>query len=267
LLLGCGSKGAESPSAQSPEQQSEAQYALARELFSKGESRAALDHVRKAVDLNGDNAKALHFASLVHLSFCAGDKGLASPDCKLSEAESYARRALKADEGLRDARNTLGVVLTHEKRYAEAIETLEPLTKDPAYVANFMAWGNLGWAQVLSGRVDDGIASLKNAVTQPRFCVGYYRLGMAYEKKGDLKGAEQSLTQALSVESPDCQNLQDAWEARARVRMKLGDGTKARADWERCREISAGSSTGEICSQALGANVSPGGPAVGSPRQ
>src|SRR5438874_681099 len=81
---------------------------------------------------------------------------------------ALARKALKADESFRDARNLLGQVLILEKKYDEAIATLEPLTKDPAYTANYLAWGNLGWAQVLSGQIDAGIASLRNAITQPR---------------------------------------------------------------------------------------------------
>src|SRR5256885_1432104 len=83
------------------------------------------------------------------------------PDCRLADAESYARKALKADDTFRDARNLLGQILILEKKYDEAIAMLEPLTKDPAYTANYLAWGNLGWAQVLGGQVDAGIASLR----------------------------------------------------------------------------------------------------------
>jgi type IV pilus assembly protein PilF len=253
----CGAKNAQEPGAQSAERQSESEYDLARDSFYKGSPRAALDHALKAVQLDEENAKALYFTSTVYLWFCSTDAGLKSPDCRLADADAYARKALKADESFRDARNLLGQILILEKKYDEAIATLEPLTKDPAYTANYLAWGNLGWAQVLSGQIDAGIASLRNAITQPRFCVGHYRLGIAFEKKGDMVQADKALTDAISVESPDCQSLQDAWEARARVRMKVGKVAEARADYQRCREISADSQIGKTCAQVLEKQLAP----------
>jgi Tfp pilus assembly protein PilF len=173
------------------------------------------------------------------------------PDCRLQDAESYVRRALAAQPNFREAKNSLGQILILEGRYPEAITVLEPLTRDPAFESGFLAWGNLGWAQVLAGKVDEGIVSLKNAVTEPRFCVGHYRLGVAYEKKGDLPDAEQSLTNALSVDAPECKALQDAWEARGLVRQRLGKTADARADLQKCRELSAETQTGKDCGDAL----------------
>jgi Tfp pilus assembly protein PilF len=245
----CSGPGASSPS--SPERQSEVEYDVARDLFYKGQPRLALDHCRKAIEIDDQNAKALYFASTIHLSFCAGKLGLTDSDCRLADAEQFARRALAADAKFRDARNTLGQILIHEGKYTEAIVALEPLTKDPAFESSFLAWGNLGWAQVLAGQVDRGIESLRNSITQPRFCVGYYRLGVAYEKKGDLATAEQNLTSALSVDAPECKDLQDAWEERAQVRVRLAKVADAKGDFQKCRDISADSLTGKKCVEAL----------------
>ena len=254
----CGASDTENPGAHSPERQSDSEYDLAREYFYKSQPRAALDHIRRAVELNEDNSKALYFTSVIYMSFCDGDQGFKAPDCDLKKAENYARLAIKAQDDFRDARNALGQILIHEGRYAEAIATIEPLTKDPAYQASHLAWGNLGWAQVLSGQLDEGITSLNNSVaTDPRFCVGHFRLGIAYEKKGLFDQAEQSLTSAVTVENPDCQNLQAAWEARAGVRVKLHKIDEARADYEKCRDISAKSSTGKTCVQMLLALTGP----------
>lgn len=244
---GCSPSG--NPGAQSPERQAEAEYDVARDLYYKGQLRAALEHARKAVELDDDNAKALYFAGMLHLAFCTGVQGLKASDCQLAEAEKYARKALDKDGTFRDARNGLGQVLILESKYKDAIEVLKPLVNDPAYAAVHLAWGNLGWAQVQSGAVDEGIASLKNAVTQPKFCVGFYRLGIAYEKKGDLAQAESSLSQAVQVDSPDCQELQDAWYERGVVRMKLGKNADGCADLARCRELSADTDVGKQCVQ------------------
>jgi type IV pilus assembly protein PilF len=249
----CGGKGATGANGApvDPERQSEAEYDVARDYFFKAQPRLALDHCRKAVELDNQNAKALYFASTIHLFFCSGKLDLRDPDCRLADAESYARRALNVEPNFREAKNTLGQILILEKRYPDAIAVLAPLTKDPAFESSYLAWGNLGWAQVLAGQIDQGIESLKNSITEPRFCVGHYRLGVAYQRKGDLAAAEQSLSNALAVDAPECQALQDAWQARGDVRMRLGKVPEARADFERCRDISADTLTGKTCVEAL----------------
>jgi Tfp pilus assembly protein PilF len=235
----------------SPERQSDAEYDIARDLFTKGSTREALDHANKAVSLNEENAKAHYMRAVILTAFCTGPREFDAPDCKLGDIEKSARAALKADADFRDARNLLGQILINEKKYREAIAVLEPLTKDPAYVYPHLAWGNYGWAQVLDGQIDAGIASLRNAVTEPRFCVGLYHLGIALEKKGDATMAEQSLTSAVSAPDLQCANLQDAYEARARIRVKLGKVPEARQDYERCIEISKETNTGKVCANEL----------------
>jgi Tfp pilus assembly protein PilF len=248
----CGPKtGSDAPTAQSPERQAETEYDVARDLFQKGEPRQSLDHALKAVELDDNNAKVLYFTSNIYLFFCSTELGFTSPDCRLEDAERFARRAAKADPTFRDARNLLGVVLIARGKYQEAIQELEPLVRDPSYNESHLAWGNLGWAEVQAGQLDLGIKSLKNAVTEPKFCVGHYRLGVALEKKGDLAAAEQSFTNAVSVDDENCRRLQDAWEARGRVRQALGKTADAKADFDRCREISTVTQTGKLCLRAL----------------
>lgn len=246
----CAPGKGQPPNAQSPERQSDAEYDVARDLFQKGNVRVALDHVQKAVALNEDNDKAHYLMAAILLSFCSGPRGFELPDCRLGDVEKSARAALRANPDFRDAKNLLGQVLINERKYKEAIAVLEPLTKDPAYVHPYFAWGNLGWAQILDGQIEAGIGSLRNAVTEPRFCVGHYRLGVGLEKKGDVVLAEQSLTSAVTAD-PQCAELQDAWEARARVRVKLGRPADAKQDYERCVEISKETPTGKTCIREL----------------
>jgi type IV pilus assembly protein PilF len=269
--LGCAGKGSNNPGEQSPERQSDAEYDIARDLFQKGNARVALDHADKAISLNDENDKAHYLRSAILLAFCSGPRAFDEPDCKLAEIEKSTRAALKVNPEFRDAKNLLGQVLINEKKYKEAITILEPLTKDPAYVHPYFAWGNLGWAQVLDGQVDAGIASLRNAVTEPRFCVGHYRLGVGLERKGDPTLAEQSFTTAVTAD-PQCAELQDAWEARARVRLKLGKASEAKQDYERCALISKETSTGKICVRELAKlpqsqSATPAGSTAGQPHE
>jgi Tfp pilus assembly protein PilF len=257
VLTACTGKNASQPGAQSPERQSEAEMDLAADFLKKGNQRTALDHAQKAVTLNDENEKAHYLVAAILISFCSTARGFTAPDCKLSEAEKSARAALKVNPEFRDAKNMLGQILINQKKYKEAIATLEPLTRDAAYIHPHFAWGNLGWAQLQDGQVDLSIASLRNAVSaESRFCVGHYRLGVAYEKKGELGPAEQSLTNAVTAD-PLCGELQDAWEARARVRMKLGKASEARQDYEKCSDISKETDTGKICVREL-AKLGPG---------
>jgi type IV pilus assembly protein PilF len=250
LMSACA--GAPQGGAQSPERQSDAEYDVARDLLSKGQARSALDHAQKAIELSEENAKALFLASAILGSFCNQDAGLKAPDCKVERAEDYARRAAKADPQFREAKNLLAQVLIWQKKYDEAVQTLDPLTKDPAYMEAHLAWGNMGWALTLSGKLERGLEALKNSVAlQPKFCVGNYRLGFAYEKKGELALADGAYTRALEIEAPECKALQDAWEARAHVRLKLGRADESRADYLRCKEISPETRLGKTCMVAL----------------
>jgi Tfp pilus assembly protein PilF len=239
------------PAKASPERQAEAEYDLARDAFYKQHLREALDHSQRSNALDDQNSKSLYFTAVIYLAFCSAE-GMQGPDCLLRNAERLTRKAIEVESDFRDAKNMLGLILIHEKRYDDAIKVLEPLTKDPAYVANYLAWGNLGWAQVESGKIDDGINSLRNSITEPRFCTGDYHLGVAYEKKGDLDAAEKSLTDAVQVPMDECQGMQDAWYERGNVRSKLGNAAGAEGDYARCREISTKTDTGKLCAKLAG---------------
>jgi type IV pilus assembly protein PilF len=236
--------------AQAPEQQSLAEYDLARESYKTGKLRDVLAHVQKAVELDDLNADAAYLGAVVYLQFCAADEK--SSDCRFEDAEKYARKAIEANPEMRDAKNTLGVILVHRGRYDDAIGVLKPLASDILYNFPESAWGNLGWAYLLQGNFDQSIDALRRALAaQPLFCVGSYRLGLAYEKKGDLGAARDAFTKAVETPSPDCARLQDAFDARARVGAKQGLRDEARADLTRCVTIADATPTGKHCAEQL----------------
>jgi len=247
--LGCTTHVASASGQADPEHQSISEFNLGLDAVNHGDFRVALQHAQRAVDLDDKNARATYLAAVVYLGFCNGLRGFADPDCRLPDAEKFARMTVKLAPQYADGKNLLGEILIDEKRFPEAIEVLRPLTTDPSYTSIHLAWGNLGWAQVLAGDVDGGIVSLKNAVTEPRFCVGFYRLGMAYEKKGDLPQAEANLSNAVDGEA--CKNFQDAFEERGKVRLQLGHVDLARADFQQCKGLTADTLAGKRCAQSL----------------
>jgi tetratricopeptide (TPR) repeat protein len=232
------------------EQRSLAEFDLANDARSKGQLREALDHVQRSLKLNPDNAEAAHLGAIVMLGFCALDVN--SPDCRFKEAERYVRKALEIAPEHRESKNTLGVILVHEKRYDEAIAVLKPLTEDLIYASPENAWGNLGWAYLERGSVEEAIDALQRAVAvQPLFCVGQYRLGLALEKKGNLPAAREALTKAVDTDAPQCKRLQDAYSVRARVLVRQGLKEEARTDLQRCRDLSVQTPVGQKCAAEL----------------
>jgi Tfp pilus assembly protein PilF len=247
VSAGCG--GGSSAAGGPSDQQSLGEYDIARDDFQKGRLREALGHVDKALDLDEDNADAAYLGATVMIAFCAQDER--SSDCRFDRAEAYTRKALEANPEMRDAKNMLGVVLIHQRRYDEAIAVLKPLADDILYGSPEKSWGNLGWAYFQRGRVDEAIDAFRRAVAaQPMFCVGQYRLGLAYEKKGELSAAREAFSKAVDG-TPECQRLQDAFDARARVSMKQGLREEARADLEKCRSIGSTTVVGQRCAAQL----------------
>jgi type IV pilus assembly protein PilF len=235
--------------AQDPVRLAETEYDLARDLWiQRGQLREGLEHAIKATELDPENAEAHHLVALLYLDFCAR-----SPtECRLPEAERHARTALKIRPDLREARNTLGVVLINAHRPREAVDVLRPLSEDILYQTPEKAWGNLGLAYLDAGDADRAIDALRRSLAaQPLFCVGSYRLGLAYEKKGDSRAALDALTRALETEAPECSRLQDAFLARARVHARLEQLDQQKADLGRCIELSSRSETGKNCRSML----------------
>jgi len=237
------------PQAQDASRQSESEYDIARDLWlRRGQTRDALEHALKAAELDDENADAAHLVALLYLDFCSQSRD----DCRLPEAERHARRAIKLRPDFREARNTLAVVLIHERKFAAAVDVLRPLTEDILYQTPENAWGNLGWAYLELGELDKAIDALRRSIAaQPQFCVGNYRLGLAHERKGELGAALTAYTRALETEAPGCTSLQDAWAGRARVSVRAGDMDSARADLGRCLKLSETTSAGKECRSML----------------
>jgi Tfp pilus assembly protein PilF len=225
------------------------EYDIARDLWlRRGQVREALDHALKAIELDDENHEAFHLVALLYLDFCARSPA----ECRLAEAEKAAARALALKKDFREARNTLGVVLIHEKRPRDAISVLKPLSEDILYQTPEKAWGNLGWAYFEAGDLDRAIDALRRSIAaQPLFCVGSFRLALAYERRGELAPALAAYTRALETRSPECAQLQDALLGRARVAERLGQTDSIRADLERCVELSRTTETGKNCRSLL----------------
>ena len=244
-FVACSAGNPNVPSGGDPHRMSESETDIAKDLWlRRNEPREALSHALDAVELDRENAEALHLVALLYLDLCQRSPG----DCRLEEAERHARAAVEVKHDYREAINTLGVVLIHRKKYDDAIAVLKALTADILYQTPENAWGNLGWAYLEKGDYDAAIDALSRAVAaQPMFCVGNYRLGLAHERRGQPAQALAALDRALDTEDPGCQSLQEAYFARARVHTKLGQLDDAKDDLDQCIALKKSSQTGKDC--------------------
>jgi Tfp pilus assembly protein PilF len=235
--------------AQSESAQSVAEVDLAQDLWlAKGEPRQALEHALKAVELDEENAEANHLVALLYLDFCNRDPA----ECHLDEAEKYARQALAVRSDFREVQNTLGVILIHQKRYPDAVAVLRPLSQDILYETPENAWGNLGLAELEQGHLEAAIEALRRSTAvQPEFCVGHYRLGLAYERKGEAEAALAAFTRALNVDHPRCHAMQEAFSERAKIELRLGRRDEANRDLEECVRLDKSTATGRQCGALL----------------
>jgi Tfp pilus assembly protein PilF len=139
------------------------------------------------------------------------------------------------------------VILIHQHRYADAVATLKPLTEDILYQTPENAWGNLGWAYLEQGDLEQAIVALKRSIAaQPSFCVGHHRLGLAYEKKQDAQAALAEFDRAVAA-TAQCSGLQQAHAGRARALFRLGRSDDARTALDDCLRLDKNSETGREC--------------------
>jgi tetratricopeptide (TPR) repeat protein len=233
------------------------QYELAIGLQGEGNTPGAFQTLYRALEIDPGNAKA-HL--LLGSMFLLNRKD--DPAGYDQKAEENFRKALEIQASndpipeqslAADAHNGLGVLYLHMGRYDEAIVELTKAVEDLFNRDAFMAFANLGWAYTEKGDYDKAVSSLERSLRlNPKFCVGFYRLGVAYAKGKRFEQAEESLTHALEADER-CKLFQEAWHARGEARMNLGLRDDARGDFERCVELDKNTVAGKACTRYLAA--------------
>jgi type IV pilus assembly protein PilF len=214
--------------------------------YDEHDNLAAIRHLTRAVEKNPDNDDAHYLLGTLRLG-----RG------ELDRAEHHLREAVRLRGENRpaarcEALNSLGVLLIHQQRYAEAIRFLEEAADEVLNREPWLAMGNLGWAYIELGEHEKAIEVLRRAIfDQSRFCVGKYRLGQAYYLSGDYRAAEQSLTDAIGSEDERCGEIQQAHRLLGMTHLRLGDDERAREAFDRCEQIDPGSEIGRQCTDAL----------------
>jgi type IV pilus assembly protein PilF len=251
LLLTCSLMAcATGPSQEETVERSMREYQLAVGLRGEGNTPAAREHVRVALELDPENAEAILFLGYLDIErqeFLVAEQHLREGIRLLVEQERLA-------SALAEARNLLGLVLLEQGRTDEAIEILRLSATDAMNVSPHLAWGNIGLALLRKQDYPGALAALEQAVAiQPRFCVGFARIGEVLVAQENYEGAEQALSRALEAD-PTCAThagLQNAWRLRGEARAHLGHREDAITDFERCVELAPSTQEGARCQAFL----------------
>jgi type IV pilus assembly protein PilF len=227
------------------------EFQLAAGLRDEGQTAGAIEHLRKAIELDSGNAEAHLLLGFIQME----RSDYQNAEQHLSTGIELLEKQKRDGSTLAEARNIYGLCLIELERYDEAIKVLRQSASDELNTAPHLAWGNLGLAQLRQGDYQETVKSTMEAVRiQPRFCVGYYTMAQALWHLQQLEDAERALVSALEAD-PSCgetRQLQGAWRLRGEVRARLGHRRDAVADLERCVELDPYSNDGRMCQTLLG---------------
>ena len=226
------------------------EFQLAASLRDEGQTASAIEHLRKALQLDPKNAEAHLLLGFIQME----RRTYQNAETHLATAIELLQKQERGGSTLAEARNIYGLCLIELARYDEAVVVLRESATDELNTAPHLAWGNLGLAQFHLAEYQETVSSTMEAVRiQPRFCVGYYTMARAFWRLQQLKDAERALVGALEAD-PSCSKsvaLQGAWRLRGEVRARLGHRRDAVADLERCVELDPYSNDGRMCQTLL----------------
>jgi Tfp pilus assembly protein PilF len=164
------------------------------------------------------------------------------------EAEREYRRAIALRPAFSEAHNDLGQLLARNGRFEEAVKEFDLALDNMLYKEPYVARCNKGLAIYRSGHKDEGVAQLRSCVaTAPAYCRGRRDLGRALL---DEKRTKEALDE-LSAYARFCDRVPDAHLQLGLARMKAGDASGARTEFERCRDLGEGTADGEECRRSL----------------
>jgi len=209
---------------------------------------AAIERLRRALELDPENAEAELLMGYIQME----RHNTTSAEEHLRAGVDLLIAAEREGATLAEARNIWGLSLITLERCDDAIEPLRAAAMDELNRAPHLAWGNLGLAQICLHDDEAALQALGEAVrVQPRFCVGYFRMGQVYFRQDQLEDADRALTESIDADPSCAERYQEAYALRGEVRARLGRREAAMSDFEHCVELGARSEAGRSCQHFL----------------
>ncbi|MFZ1935147.1 MAG: tetratricopeptide repeat protein [Thermoguttaceae bacterium] len=157
-------------------------------LADRGRTGEAIEHYRKALDVNPDYVEAHN-----NLGIALADRG------RIGEAIKHYRKALEIDPDYAKAYSNLGVALANRGRIGEAIADFQrALDIDPDYAD---AQANLGNVLARRGRTSEAIVCYERALQlKSDFASAHNGLGNVLSDLGRADEAERHFQEALEID-------------------------------------------------------------------
>ncbi len=182
--------------------QAEGLFRLSQLDFSQGKNQEAISHARQALDKDPKNAEVHAFLGTVYLYLS-----------DYENSEKSLKEALKLNNYLTDARNTLGAVYLKTGRPSEAQKVFQECLKDTTYPHPEKVLYNLGTLQLDEKRASEAEQSFRRAVeANPKYARGYYGLGQALLLSGRREEARKSFEKVIALDpaSPEAAKAKEA---------------------------------------------------------
>ena len=164
-------------------------------LKDQGHIEEAVEHYRKAVQIDPNNYKALY-----NLGMALAARG------QFNEAIENFRQAIQIKPNDCGALVSLGIALANRGQFDEAIANFrQAIQIDPN---NCEALNNLGIALATRGQFDEAIGNFRKAIQiKPNYCDALDNLGTAFASRGQFDEAIKNYRQASQINSNRPQTL------------------------------------------------------------
>ena len=242
-------------------EQSQIRYQLAADSFRGRRSEAAQAELKRALEMDPENADAHNLAGLIALEQGAdylrqaetagclrgADAQSVRRDAasKFREAEQWLKKATTLRAEFAEAWNNLSVAALHLEAYDEAATAAENALKDVGYASPEMARANLGWAEYHRKNLNGAWKALHEAVAHmPGFCVGRYRLAKVYVDRGQW---DEAVEQLDAVAANDACPIQEALLLGGMVHQHRKDPDGARVLFSRCAQLAPRACLADEC--------------------
>jgi Tfp pilus assembly protein PilF len=164
------------------------------------------------------------------------------------EAERAYRRAIELNPAYAEAWTDLGQLLARTGKTQAALEAFDAALAEMSNREPWVARFNKGVTLYWSSRRDEGMAEMQACLRgQPAYCEGHRLLGKILLDEGKVKEATEEFRSYVRY----CDRVADAHLQLGSAHMKAQDVEAARAEFERCIQLSTGTVLGEECRKKL----------------
>jgi len=152
-------------------------YKIGINYLQNDEVLEAINHLKAAVELDGNNFRYRHGLGLAY-----------SLNGQLEQAIVELKQALAINEESSESYNLLGSIYIDLERYDEAAAALKKVIMDKSYGQPQFPYFNLGLCLERQGRTDEAIAAFKVATQlDPNFHRAYRMLAEIYRDREDYR--------------------------------------------------------------------------------